>query len=250
MKKTTPMVLSLVALATLAANAQIISWNENNGVSSGGNNIPTTGTAGVGPAINWNNSNLSQGNSFSGLVDNTGATTTLGFTVAGTWGNWGIALVTTPDADGTYNKQLLAGYANTSSGAPGAPETFAITGIPYLSYDVIVYFSSDAQGRSGTISDANTGITYDFSTEGFDAITNGVNALLVQTTDTGGNNPLADYAIFSNVSGSSDTLTLSIPNGGGIAGFQIVAVPEPTTLPLASLGAFTLWAWRRRIVKS
>jgi hypothetical protein len=245
MKKIIPLAL-LVAGAAVTANAQsIISWNENNGVGSGGNNVPSTGVAGVVPAINWNNSNLSQGNTFSGLVNNTGTATTLGFTIAGSWGDWGIGLVTSHDANGTYNEELLGGYANTSSGVSGGSLTVSITGIPYSSYDVIAYFGSDAAGRTGTIKDANAGLTYDFLTIGVPAIS-GANAVLTQTTDTGGGNPSADYAIFSNVSGSSDTLTLSIPNGGGLEGFQIVAVPEPGTMALAALGGASLLFWRRR----
>ncbi len=246
MKKIIPLAL-LTTITALTAEAQVISWSDDNGVSSGGNYVPPTGVAGIAPAINWNNSNQSQGTSFSGLVDNTGAATTLGFSIGGTWGDWGINLVTSPDANGTYNEEMLAGYINTSSGI--GPETISLTGIPYSLYDVIAYFSSDTAGRNGTISDANAGITYDFSTEGMAAVPGGGNALLVQTTDTSGADPLADYAIFSNVSGSSDTLTLNIPNGGGIAGFQIVAVPEPGTLALASLGSFVLLALRRRMAK-
>ena len=105
----------------------------------------------------------------------------------------------------------------------------SITGIPYSTYNLIVYFSSDTASRAGTISDANAGITYDFSTIGPSSVS-GTNAILLQTTDTTGANLLANYAIFSNLSGSSDTLTLSIPNGGGIAGFQIVGASQPSML--------------------
>jgi hypothetical protein len=150
------------------------------------------------------------------------------------------------DADGTYNRNMLDGYANTSSGI--GPEQIALSGIPYSIYDLIVYFTSDTSGRTGTISDANTAITYDFTTMSTAAIS-GANALFTQTTDTIGGNPTADYAIFSNVTGGSDTLTLSIPVGGGISGFQIEAVPEPGPLSLATLGGFAMLARKRRTAK-
>ena len=55
-------------------------------------------------------------------------------------GAWGIGGVGAPDADGLYNKAILAGYANT---VDGGREHFGLTGISYSQYNVIVYFSSD-----------------------------------------------------------------------------------------------------------
>ena len=94
--------------------------------------------------------------------------------------------------------------------------------MPYAAYDLYVYFSSDAAGRHGTITDGKSGIAYGFSTVGQAAIS-GANAVLIPTTDTTGANPPANYAVFSGLAGSSDTLTLNLPEGGGIAGFQIIA---------------------------
>jgi hypothetical protein len=209
-------------VVTTNTSGQIISWNDNNG-----NSIPATGIAGIFAATNWNNSNPGDNGGVSALNDNTGATTTAAFTVTGTYGGWGIGTVSGADADGTYNRRLLGGYANTAAGT--GPEVFSITGIPYANYNVIVYFSSDTTNRAGTIGCSGAGVTYDFSTIGPSSIS-GTNAILTQTTDTTGANPPADWAMFSNLSGSSETLTLSIPNGGGIAGFQIEAVSGTGTL--------------------
>lgn len=203
-----------------APDAQVISWNDNNGGT-----IPAAGSAGIVPATNWNNST----NGLS-LHDNTGAASGASFTIAGTWGPWGIGAsgYGSPDADGSYNRTLLGGYANTSSGI--GPETFSITGIPYTNYDLVVYFSSDTAGRTGTISCSGSGATYDFTTIGPSSVS-GASAILSQTTDTSGANPSANYAVFPNLSGGSETLTLNIPLGGGIAGFQIVAaVSQASTL--------------------
>jgi Bacterial alpha-L-rhamnosidase concanavalin-like domain len=229
MKKTFALIFLAVA-ASAVTNGQVISWNDNNGYT-----IPGTGTAGVVAATNWNNSNPGSDGGLSALSDSTGAATSAGFTVTGTYGGWGIGGATGPDADGTYNKFLLGGYANTSSGVSGGVEVFSISGIPYSAYNVIVYFSSDTTNRTGTIACANAGITYDFTTIG-PASVSGTSALLVQTTDTTGANPPADYAIFSNLTGGSQTLTLSIPNGGGIAGFQI----EPTSASSANVHVYDL----------
>jgi hypothetical protein len=238
MNKSILLALSVIACAIVNARAQsVISWNENNG-----NNIPAAGVAGVVAATNWNNSI----NGISLNYDN-GAASGAGFTIGGSWGAWGITAFGSPDGDGTYNRTLLGGYANTSSGI--GPEIFSITGIPYSVYDLIVYISSDTAGRTGTIASANAGITYDFTTMAFSEFTStgaGGTAIFSQTTDTTLANPAADYAVFSNLTGSSDTLTLNIPDGGGIAGFQITPVPEPGTITLAALTGLGLVFRRRR----
>jgi hypothetical protein len=119
--------------------------------------------------------------------------------------------------------------------------------IPYAQYDVYVYFSADTANRLGSIGDGST--TYYFSTIG-PAEISGANASLIQTTDTTGASPLADYAKFSGETASSLTLTCNALGGNdqwlGIAGFQIVAVPEPGTMTLAALGGLALLRLRRR----
>jgi hypothetical protein len=88
-----------------------------------------------------------------------------------------------------------------------------------------------------------------FETDFTNASPRGANAVFTQSSDTGGLNPVADYVVFQNVSGSSEILSLNIPNGGGYAGFQIVAIPEPGTLALVSLSGFAILALRRRAAK-
>lgn len=217
----------------------MISWNDNNG-----NTIPATGLAGVVAVTNWNNSNPVSGQGMSAMPDNSNAATTAAFTVTGTYGGWGILGFGSVDGDGTYNRTLLGGYANTASGV--GPEVFSITGIPYYRYNLIAYFSSDIADRIGTIACSGAGVTYDFTTPGPLSVGYSTNsggglgtqqtnvATLTQTTDTTGANPIANYAVFTNLSGGSQMLTLSIPNGGGMAGFQIVSVINLPTLSLSA----------------
>ena len=165
------LVLAVISATTASVQAQVISWNENNG-----NYIPTTGVAGVIAVTNWNNS-------ISGISLNydSGVGSGASFTVGGSWGAWGIWGFGSLDGDGTYNRTLLGGYANTSSGI--GPETISIAGIPYSTYDLIVYISSDTAGRIGSISSANAGVTYDFSTMAFSEFTStgaGGNAVFTQ----------------------------------------------------------------------
>jgi hypothetical protein len=210
-------------------------------------------TAGVVPAANWNDSYLIDGNAgngnstYSSLLDNSGAATTLSLTTAA----FGVYQIQGSDpgldGDGTYNRRMLNGYINAGGTVTPTTTSFALSSIPYSVYDIYVYFTSDTANRTGTVSDGTT--TYDFSTMG-PAEISGANALFTQTIDTGGSNPLADYAVFSGLSGASQTITADIPNFGGLAGIQIVAVPEPATEALAGLGGLAMLVLVRRKTKA
>lgn len=211
----------LYLAAALTAHGSIVSWNYD-----AFGTIPTNGTAvaGVVPAANWSNSWPS--NPTTNLIDKDGQATTLDIAPASANGNYRIQ-GSHPglDGDGTYNKELLNGYLN--AGGTTGTSSVAISQIPYAHYDLIVYFSSDVAGRTGTVTDGTT--TYDFATIGAPSIQSS-NAVLTRTTSTTGANPPANYAKFSGLSGASKTVTVKIPQFGGIAGFQVVAnlgtVPE------------------------
>jgi hypothetical protein len=221
---------ALLACLVVSTQAQVISWNlDNNSTVTGAGSY-----AGVYLANNWNNSWPS--NPTTDLIDNSGAATTLdlSYTSANSWSMTGSHPGT--DLDGSYNKEMLNGYMN--SGVAGwtsiNTSSFSLSQIPYTVYDLYVYFSSDAAGRTGTVTDGTT--TFDFATLG-SASVSGANATFTQTTDTVGANPGANYAVFSGLSGGSQTITVNIPDWGGIAGFQVVAAPEPSSM---ALGALTL----------
>ncbi len=235
---------AILTAAATNTNAQTISWNfDGYGTINGG-----SAYAGVVSAANWNDTYLIDGNSGNpenNLIDNNGNATTLGasFTDNSQYG-WAIQFGTpTQDVDGTYNKYLLNGYLNNGNGGSVA---IALSSIPYSSYNIVVYLSSDTAGRTGTVNIGGT--TYDFSTMGPTEIS-GANASFSQTTDTSGANPDADYAIFSGLTGASQTITTTIPAYGGIAGFQIVATPEPGTLALAGMGGTLILLASRRFKK-
>lgn len=238
----------LLALASLgSAHAAAISWS----VDQFGT---VSTTAGVAPATNWNNTVPSGGSPYVGkavdnLNDDGGVATTLDISY-GSWGAWRLqASHPGADADGTNNKELLNGYLNAGPAAWNPSVTassVAISEIPYSSYDLIVYFSSDAAGREGQV--ANGSLTYYFSTLGAGSIA-GANATLTQTTSTSNASYVgANYAVFSRLSGASQTITVQMRDNdewGGIAGFQVVAVPEPS-VPLLALAGFAALVKRRR----
>lgn len=239
-------VAALFIGAGVAVQAQsVVSWNlDNNGTIGGASQY-----AGVVSANNWNNSWPS--NPTSNLIDNSGAATTLNLAY-GSFNTWSIqGSHPGVDANGSYNRELLNGYLNSGAAAWGPPITnsyVTLSSIPYAVYDVYVYFSADTAGRIGNVTDGT--LTYDFATVGPTAVS-GANAVLTQTTDSTGLYPTADYAVFSGETASTLTLTVN-PLGGndqwlGIAGFQVVAVPEPGTLALASIGGLMALGLRRRI---
>jgi len=243
----TAAVLTLAATCQLQAQFVIsanIDYNSTVNPTAG----PNANQAGVILSPNWNDSyyqnNTPYGvNGVANLMDNSGATTTAAYTISAVWGAYSVlGYHPGQDANGTYNRELLNGY-NDQHGA----ENIAISGITYGTYDIYVYFNSDTAGRVGTVGIGAT--TYDFSTYGLPSVS-GPNGLFLQTTDTGGANPTADYAVFTGLTGSSQTIFESTANGAGINGFQIVATPEPGTMALAVMGGFGVLLMKRRFKKS
>lgn len=216
--------------------------------------VPTNSTsvAGVVPVANWNNSYDGTGASTTpptvgspelNLIDDSGNGTTMDIHFSGT-AQWHLGPFWTgapQDVDGTYNKSLLKGYVDMVG---GNPVTINLAEIPYAQYDIYIYLSADTADREGFVTD--TASTYFFRTYGSDAIS-GPNAVFVQATETSdlGSNALATYARFSNLTGSAQNLSVFAAGNGGIAGFQVVQVPEPSVAILGGLGMLTLVRRRR-----
>ena len=232
MKITTLLIFAAAAVTVHAQN--IVSWAYDNG-----NPIPASGFAGVVSANNWNLAGAS-GSANLSYNDATASGTTL--SLSGGFGDWGIGGAMAPDPNVTYNSAIFDGYYNSVG------STLSLGNIPFANYSVYVYFSSDADGRTGTLSDGTT--TYSFSTDTRAKVDAHGDFVFVQTTDTGLSHPSADYAVFAGLTGTSQTLTIANASDGmGFAGIQIVAVPEPGTLALAGLGSIGMLLWRRRSMK-
>ncbi len=238
--------LALACALCSVASASVISWNYDRFGT-----VAPANVAGIEPAANWNNS--WPDNPTVDLVDDTGAATTLDLAYT-SFNDWSV-IGSGPgmDADGSFNRNLLNGYLNAGNAGWGPPITSSsvtLTQIPFAQYDIIVYFSADVAGREGDVTDGAT--TFSFNTVG-PASVSGTNALFAQTTDVlGSYATAANYAIFSGLSGVSQTITVQMRDNdewGGIAGFQVVsAIPEPASAA-ALMGVLALvpaFARRRR----
>jgi hypothetical protein len=237
--------LALLAATVTGAQAQVISWNLDRFGTLG-----AADNAGIVLVNNWNNSWPS--NPTVDLVDNSGAATTLDLSY-NSYNSWSIqGSGPSLDSDGSANKRLLNGYLN-SGPAPWGPSItdsyVSLSQIPYAQYDIYIYFSSDAADRPGYVTDGVT--SYYFNTLGAASIAGG-NALFAQTLETSSlNHPGANYAVFSGLSGAAQTIRVQMEQDdmwGGIAGFQVVAVPEPSALALGVVGFLIVGArrWTRR----
>nr|WP_184016786.1 glycoside hydrolase family 27 protein [Haloferula luteola] len=223
--------------ATPVGVAGIVGWNyDRYGTVSGGR------TAGVVPAANWNNS--WPDNPTTDLIDQNGTVTTLdisyssfnGWTTQYPQANPGM------DADGHYNRELLNGYLNAgpASWSPAIVRSVVtLSEIPHGYYDLIVYFSSDAADREGSVSDGHQ--TFYFRTLGPASVA-GENAILTETTqETSDDYPAANYAIFRGLSGTSQSVSVAMRDDdewGGIAAIQVVPQADPlgtSTLEILSV---------------
>ena len=246
----TRMILTLVAMvsvALIAGNASAaltaISLNFRNGSGS----LLVTGTAGVVPQSNWNNTDGAQPGDTSAnpadivgstIVDSTGSTVT-GLDIA--WAG-GTNTYSTNNT-GNDDEDLMRDYVDN-----GASQTYTFTGLPsaYQStgYDVYVYFGSEATGRTGYIGDGTTTYSYTTYDQGL-----AFPGAYTQTTDTGSGYPDANYAIFSGLTAASFTITRTFAttgNGTGVHGLQVVQVPEPASAVLLLLGLPLVIGRRRR----
>ncbi|MES2438957.1 MAG: glycoside hydrolase family 27 protein [Verrucomicrobiota bacterium] len=214
--------------ATPAGVPQTVSWNYDRFGT-----LAAASVAGANPVANWNNSYPN--NPLNNLIDSAGAPTTLDITYS-SYNTWSIqASSPALDADGTSNKRLLNGYLNAGPAAWSPAITrssVTLSEIPHAYYDLIVYFSADAAGREGNVTDGTS--TYYFSSIGAPSIS-GTNASLIQTTRTdNGAYPAANYAVFTGLTADSRTIAVQMRDNdewGGIAGFQV----DPKTDPLREI---------------
>ncbi|MCB1130058.1 MAG: immunoglobulin domain-containing protein [Verrucomicrobiae bacterium] len=238
------LMLALGIAFTASASAQTISFNVDNNSTVGGDGAgsfpasPALAGATGALADYWTNDWPT--NDLTDLRDSTGVDTTMDIVSPRPFNTYpqqgshpGV------DTDGSWNKEMLNGYVNGGH-AGNNPATITLNQIPYTSYDVYVYFASDDATRTGTVTDGTT--TYRFGVLNGQLSDPSGNALLVQTTNTTDFTTEANYAVFTGLSGASQTFVTEFfqadTTTGSFGGISAIQVVNTGTLP--AIPDFTL----------
>ena len=233
--------LALSLALTLSAQAATISVNfvGNNGAAG---TLASADVAGFVPTINWNNATGSAG-ALGALQDNTGAATSASMSFAGN----GIYTVNGggPTSTSGGDEIMMSGFVYGTT-------TVSVTGIPYSGYNLLVYYLNDADRGDQTIA-LSGGPTYHANLlhgvqTGYVDNNSGTPMTYTLTTGTtSGTANNSDYVAFNGLTGNF-SFTIAAPGNGALMGFEIVSLPEPSSIVLAGLAAIGLagYAVRRR----
>jgi hypothetical protein len=223
------------AFFSSTASAQLLGISVN--FQGSGSAMATGDVAGVVPLPNWNNiyttmqwTNITSPN----LVDSSGNSTTTKFTI-----NYGYSSAGGGQANygngTTGDVEMLGGsmvYTNSAM--------ISLSNISYSLYDLYIYVGPGETGKTGT--KYNGSVTVDGTTVYYQNL---INSAYVQATDTTGPASVAaqaNYIKFSNLTDASLSIMLKTYDytNTGIYGFQIVAVPEPSTYMTLTVGGLLL----------
>ncbi len=255
--------LSLFAIAMLAAACQlsaapVISVNFTGDDHGPSYEYTVSGTAGVVQVGNWNNFSGGGGINGAGVHNNLLVSTG---TASGTYINyvtggdplstWGLGLeaanITDPNS-GLFNNYLNYFNSNGIIYIGGLGTEFTSSG-----YDVIIYFADEDPGwQSYTVVDNSMVPIVDTrygATAGLDSYsTEPFPGYFGSTAMTSGDATLSNYVTLSGFSGDGFYIVGNAESGArpAITGFQIIAVPEPTTLALLGAGIGFVLLRRRK----
>ncbi|MGB0993499.1 MAG: PEP-CTERM sorting domain-containing protein [Akkermansiaceae bacterium] len=211
------------------------------------NNL-SLGTGAVGNMSIW--PTLTQGGNHVDLTDSSGIDSGVNLTSSGSfYSNY--ANASTPNQGATGDGGLMQGYINLNSS-----ETISLSGLAAWApngYKVVAAFDIGPLTRTYGVSMNDGGPTQIFwtaDTAGADSDTNNDGVIgWIETTATTSGTAVSDanYAIYGTFTG--DTLTISgdaVSGRGTLNGFQIIAVPEPSSTALLGLGGLALILRRRK----
>jgi len=199
--------------------------------SSGQHPMDPNDLAGFVPQRNWNNSdnsNVGSNANIAGpvtgsLVDDLGAVVpglSIDWSANGSW---------SANADtSTGHNKMMGGYLDDQG--PAGATVVSVAGIPYEAYDVYAFMGSDGNGRTGRVKILGSDEFY-FSTN-----SNPFPGYIQTTDTTGGSNPPATFARWTELTDDSFTLEMNrISNNVGLHGIQIVEVEPPPPVGMTSI---------------
>ena len=219
-----------------AVNAQAATTGVNYAV--GGSNV--TGSAGNIGQSNWNNESIAHSSSSNSgglgtLVDDTGAT------VSGMSTSW-VANAAYGNGLGGSGSDitLLYGGLETQNTTYTGNNEITITGIPYAEYDLYLYVKGWTAGRTGYAQIQGIG----GSEIGFNTYQNfpGSHSRATSTSTQG------TYVLWEGLTASNLVVESRRGNNNIIlTGFQVVQVPEPSTMMLLATGVAGLVIRRKKL---
>lgn len=246
--------LSLLASAPAWGAAISVTFNANRTLAPG----DQTGAEEV--VGNWNNIQVTGGNhngTWSSLMDSSGTTTSTSITT-GAWG--GYLSMSTDGAP--FIKLYEAGLHREGDVTVNVSSTITLSNIPYAEYDVYIYYThfpigsdtlqpwTESQNNTTLYGTNNKNHGHDWGD--FVQYQTADRATAVAQAKTTGADGGGNWLKFTNLTASTLTLTSNDQNAPditgykqrGIAGLQIVQVPEPSILSLLALAPAL--AFRRR----
>lgn len=205
--------------------------------------LNASATAGAVPQQNWNNVDPAghdsgteaqvTGPNPAVISDNGGTATGLTLNYAAQ-GMWAVSQTTY-----TGNRQLLSGYSDVENDDANIG-IYAISNISFSAYDVYVYVSSDANGRTTGVSLNGGPQTYlKTDANGYDF----TSPLIEGQATVQGDATNAHYICFRNVTGSGFEVEIHRYGGNvGVAGIQIVDTSGYSPAGVIHPSALTLYA--------
>lgn len=245
-------ILAVVGGITPAMHAAIMSFDFTNS-STGMTPTDLAGAPGVRVG-NFNNIAITSNATpaiLNTVIDNSGATVS-GVGVTFTPGS---STVTPGSASGSNDARLYSNFYD-EFGAPAA--SIQVTNIPYALYDVYFYRSaSETNGsiRAGqfTIGAQNRYVRGGIANPAADGTGYVVSNDTTFTPGAPSATTQGNYVVFTGLTDSTLNASFVGVNAGDVSvlrnkavGFQIVQVPEPSTIALMGLGGVVLLARRRR----
>ncbi len=250
----------VAATAALLSSTQV--WGAAISVTFNANRTlaPTDLTGAEMEVGNWNNILVTggQNGTWSSLVDSGGSATTASITTA----DWNTIVSMSTDGN-AFTKLYEAGIAVQGDVPVNVNSTITLTDIPYAEYDVYIYYThfpigsdtlqtwTESQGNTTLYGTNNKGHGHDWND--FVQYQTADRATAV-TQATGSEEGGGNWLKFTGLTASTLTLTSSDENSPditgfkqrGIAGLQIVQIPEPSSLGLLGLAGCLLFIRRRR----